>query len=125
MKFPTDPNEHTPEELKAMIAKMRGVISDFYVGAQRTGVHPFLEFCGLMSKYADVCEAAIAQDIDFTTTSIHGGQQLPVAGHDLAYLAEKFGCIFSGMLQTDDAKKLFCKAAGLDLDEGGSEQCTW
>jgi hypothetical protein len=106
--------EHTKEELEAMIKAMRAVSSAFYAGASRTRCHAFIEFCGLMSKYLDICELACQAGIDFTTANVHGDKTIPIEAHDLQYLAEKFECIFSGLLSTPEQKKLFVKFAGLD-----------
>jgi hypothetical protein len=93
-----DPPEmvYTKDELLDMVVKMRATTTVFYGMATKTGCHTFIEFCGLMNKYIDVCERAAKSGIDFTSSSIHGaGFALPVEGHDVAYLAEKFSCIFA------------------------------
>lgn len=104
---------YTQAELLAMVEQMRVVITAFYGMAQRTHVHGFLEFCGMMGKYADLCSAAAKLGIDFTTANVHGDATIPVQGHDIAYLGEKFECIFTGLLKTPEQKLQFCQAAGL------------
>jgi len=87
---------YSDDELREMVKKMRSVSQMFYEGAFHVGVHPFIEFCGLMNKYIDICERSAAQGIDFTMTTVHGeGPGLVVEDHDVRYLAEKFACIFA------------------------------
>ena len=89
---------YSKEELAEMVTKMRDTNHAFYLAAVQTGAHTYIEFCGLMQKYVDVCERACQEGLDFTETSIHSGRGLPVEDHDIEYLAEKFGCIFAGTL---------------------------
>lgn len=91
-------SDYAPSELAAMIDRMRAVSAAFYRGAVQTNVHGFVEFCGLMNKYIDVCERARLDGIDFTAATVHGEVDLPVERHDIAYLAEKFACIFAPMM---------------------------
>lgn len=84
-----------------MLSQMREASAVFYVLARKAGCHTFIEFCGLMNKYIDVCERAAAEGVDFTSTSVHSGQPLPVARHDVQYLAEKFACIFGSTMASD------------------------
>lgn len=90
---------YTPEELREMLAKMSAASSAFYRDAVRTGCHPFIEFTGLLTEYIKLCEAALAQGIDFTETSIHGsGQPLPMESYHRDYLNEKLECIYGTSL---------------------------
>lgn len=84
-----------------MVGKMREASNLFYRMAQCAGCHTFIEFCGLMNKYIDVCSRAAQEGVDFTLTSVHAGKPLPVEGHDVAYLAEKFACIFAASMFRD------------------------
>lgn len=78
-----------------MVDKMQDTSSIFYSLARATGCHTFIEFCGLMNKYIDICRRAAQDGRDFTQASIHSsGEPLQVEGHDVDYLAEKFACIF-------------------------------
>jgi hypothetical protein len=93
---------YSQDELRTMVAKMEDASSVFYRMAQTAGCHTFIEFCGLMNKYIDVCRRAAEAGIDFTQTSIHGeGEPLPVYNHDVDYLAEKFACIFGQTMASD------------------------
>lgn len=77
--------------------------------------HAFLEFCGLMSKYTDLCRGAHHAGIDFTQANAHNGQVLPMNNGDVLYLAEKFDCIFGSYFRANpDKARLFAqKALGL------------
>lgn len=89
----------TPEELQEMILRMKVASSAFYRDAVWSGCHPFIEFTGLINEYIKLCQAALAQGIDFTETSIHGGgQPLPMLPHHRNYLREKLECIYGTSL---------------------------
>jgi hypothetical protein len=123
MKSSTEPsdNVYNKDELKEMVAKMRLTSSIFYRYAAATGCHTFIEFCGLMNKYIDICDRAAEAGLDFTTSSIHGGGiTLPVEEHDVAYLAEKFACIFAQtMFKKPEIWKTFKRAVEHEI--GGDE----
>jgi hypothetical protein len=86
------------EELAAMIAKMRELTAAFYPRACVIGCHAFIEFTGLMNEYIKLCEEALAQGIDFTEASIHGGKSLPMQSYQRDYLNEKLECIYGRSL---------------------------
>lgn len=95
------------KDLKDLVKRMRGVSQRvyglFFASNMGAECHAFLEFNGLLSKYVDICEAAINEGVDFRTASIHGGTGLPLAGHDVEYLAEKFTCIFGPAFRAQPA----------------------
>jgi hypothetical protein len=76
-----DVQSYTVAEREEMIAKMRAVSDAFYGPATLTGVHAFIEFCGLMNEFIVVCQASNEQDIDFTMANTHTGQPLAFATH--------------------------------------------
>jgi hypothetical protein len=83
------------EELRLTLSKMEAASSTFYVMAQHAGSHPFLELCGFMNEYIQICQNALNAGIDFTESNKHAGAtKLPIQTHEAAYLGEKFGCIF-------------------------------
>jgi hypothetical protein len=90
--------EHTLAERQEMIEKMRVVSERFYGPATMTGVHAFIEFCGLMNEFITVCQSAQERGIDFTMANTHSGQALPFETHHAAYLAEKLNCIYGPAL---------------------------
>lgn len=97
---------YTPEELAEMLAGMREASGAFYYSAVRIGCHPFIESTGLMREYIKMCEQALAQGVDFTETSIHGGgQPLPMKEHHRQYLTEKLECIYGYSLEAITAKR--------------------
>jgi hypothetical protein len=120
---PAHPEVPPPDqELLAIVERMRTVNSQFYATLFTmnfgTDCHAFLEFCGLTSKYADLCHAAANAGIDFRQTNVHTGNPLPMENHDVVYLAEKFECIFGAFFRDNpDKAKLFASLA-LGLDEG-------
>lgn len=101
-------DKYTREELKDMVGKMQAVSNNFYPQACHTGVHPFIEFCGLMNKYIDVCRKAAEDEVQFPFANEHSRIPLPVEPHDLEYLAEKLRCIFGPIIDSNpEAKALF------------------
>lgn len=82
-------------ELEAMVSRMQQVSDSFYPAAQQTGHHAFIEFTGLMNEYIKLCHEAVKMGIDFTKTTIHGGDQaLPMEDFHRNYLNEKMQCIY-------------------------------
>jgi len=109
--------DYTQAELTDMAAAMRRVANGIYPQLVACGRHPFIEFCGLMQKYVDVCERAAERGIQFPFASGHCDTPLPVEPHDLLYLAEKLECIFAPMVAAKDrARAVFAKALlGIDV----------
>lgn len=85
---------YTPEQLEKMIVEMRKVSNAFYRNAVTIGNHAFIEFCGLMNEYINMCSATVAAGGDFTECNVHTGKSLTIRDYQGAYLAEKFECIF-------------------------------
>ncbi len=98
----TDVLHHTKVELQEMLAKMAAVSSAFYGPAAMTGVHAFIEFCGLMKEFEVICHAACEAGIDFTQANTHTNVPLPVMPCHAAYLAEKLNCIYGPALLSDE-----------------------
>lgn len=104
-------NCYSKEELQEILAKMRKTNSEFYQSAIRTGCHPFIEFCGVMKTYIDICQRAYENNFNFTQANTHSGVALPIMGYEMAYLAEKLDCIFGPSLRADPkVKEEFLKA---------------
>lgn len=82
------------EERELALRRMDETIQRFYTSAVNIGVHPFIEFAGVMTAYAKSCRRAHDDEIDFTECNKHAGRELPVEAFELAYLMEKLGCIF-------------------------------
>lgn len=93
------------EKLQAMDA----LVEAFYWRAQKIGVHAFIEFCGLMSEYINVCRDAEKSGSGWEYSNTHGGPPLPFKGNHLRYLAEKLDCIYGPAFRQspDLAKELF------------------
>lgn len=107
-------SNYSPEELRLMTKKMRDLVTSFYWQVIQIGCHPFIEFCGLMAKYVDICEAS---GISFPDASTHTGIALPLADHHLTYLAEKFDCIFGPSLKNKQTLATFLNAMEWLSDE--------
>jgi len=99
MKNEGESRTYTEVELADMLVKMRAASNAYYTAACSTGVHPFIEFAGLMNEYIKICEHNMNDGIDFTETSVHTGRTLHIHEHEVAYIGEKFGCIFGPSLK--------------------------
>jgi hypothetical protein len=117
-----DPYTYTPEELQEILRDMDKANQAIYWHMFRAGFgtkcHAFLEFNGLMSKYQQLCAKAASVGIDFTSANIHSSAAVPMEGHDVRYLAEKFECIFGAFFHNNpELAKLFAREAlGLDVE---------
>jgi hypothetical protein len=109
--------EYSKEELAEMISRMKRISTEFYNEARLIGVHPFVEFCGLMSAFIDMCEDSAQAGIDITVASGHFGKPLIAAPHKIEYIAEKFNCIFGPTLQNPVLRNAFLKEMGWTQDE--------
>lgn len=89
---------YNKDEREEILKSMRAVSADFYGKVVHTKCHPFIEFTGLLNEYITICQDAHAKGIDFTQANTHTGQALPVAPHNVAYLAEKLNCIYGPSL---------------------------
>lgn len=103
---------YTKKERDEQVKKMRKVTGQFYPAAANTGCHAFIEFCGFMQKFVDVCERSSDAGVDFNEANTHTGEQLVVQDHDVIYLAEKFDCIFGPTLADPKKRAIFFEAMG-------------
>lgn len=87
------------DEQRVMLQKMRSVSAAFYSGAIRTGVHAFVEFCGLMNEFIKICEHSGRKGVDFSQSNVHTGQRLHMEDYEVTYLAEKLECIYGATIQ--------------------------
>lgn len=100
----------TKDELVALAGRMQTVASEtywlFFHAEMGARVHAFIEFNGLIGKYAEVCARAAEQGIDFTQANVHVNAPLPIEDHDIEYLAEKLECILTPFLVTPRAREI-------------------
>ena len=104
-KQPPMGNTYTKEEQLEMVTKMKAISSGFYVAAIQVGNHAFIEFCGLMNEYIQMCENTAKGGGDFTECNIHTGKTLEVKDHNITYLTEKLDCIYGTALDFDIKRK--------------------
>ncbi len=97
MQFNT--TEQDKAEMAEAITKMKAISGNFYRQAINCGNHAFIEFCGLMNDYINMCEAALAQGIDFRECNTHSGIAMPMMDYQAKYLAEKLDCIYGPQLR--------------------------
>lgn len=113
------PEEHyTAEQREVLLDKMRRASNDFYRAATAIQCHPFIEFCGLMNEYIQMCQRAHQQGIDFTNLHQHSGYALPMQSFNAVYLGEKLGCIYGPALQKASIGMPFLEALGLPVPKG-------
>jgi hypothetical protein len=84
------------EEREVALIQMQEASNQFYYTVIHIGVHPFIEFTGVMNEYIKLCQDAHAADIDFSECNVHTGQPLPIKSHQKDYINEKLECIFTG-----------------------------
>ncbi len=103
------------EELRDLARRMRVVSNEtynlFFVLGMGSEVHAFIEFCGVLSKYVDICERCAEQGIDFRFLNTHSGAGLPVEVHDMVYLGEKLDCILGPAIRSNPAASEALKQA--------------
>lgn len=83
-------------EREEALKKMKAASATFYHMATLIGVHPFIEFTGLMNEYIKACEQAHATGLDFSDCTAHSGLHLPLRPYEVDYINEKLECIFTG-----------------------------
>jgi len=104
----------TPEQLAAMVAKMKETSLAFYRAAAAIGNHAFIEFAGLMNEYIKACEAALDEGIDFTQCNTHSRHPLPIEPFHAKYIGEKLGCIYGPSLASNPkSRELFLAQLGI------------
>lgn len=99
----------SPAELKAIVAEMNTLATQFYWAAMRAGMatkcHPFLEFSALMTQYVQACGELARNGIDYSLASREGRMvgyshpQLPLSEDAARYLADKLDCIFGAAIR--------------------------
>lgn len=85
---------YTRPELEAMLVKMRAASSIFYTLATDTGVHPFIEFTGLMNEFIKICKDSLEAGINFPFANTHTGTALAAQEYHIEYIWTKLDCIF-------------------------------
>ena len=83
------------EEQEA-IKQMSMLSARFYVAAQQTNVHAFIEFTGLMNEYIKIC----TRTPGFMHSNTHSETPLRMESFEAAYLAEKLDCIYGPTLRS-------------------------
>jgi hypothetical protein len=69
---------------------MRAASHAFYCAATKIGVHPFIEFTGLMNEWIKAAE----RQPERLHGSIHNGEHVRLEDYELRYIREKLKCIF-------------------------------
>ncbi len=93
--------EYSAEERERMLARMTEIKDSFYYAAQRVGYHQFLEFVGFLSEFIKICRRMHAEGVDF------GTMELSAKDYEMAYIAEKFDCIFGDVLCKPEMRGMF------------------
>jgi hypothetical protein len=113
LDFDPEFKERTPIEVAQRMAEANEKVYWYlFVMGFGSDCHAFLEFCGLMSKYQQLCRKAAEAGIDFRHANVHSDEALPMEEHDVRYLAEKFECIFGSFFRDNpDLARLFAQKA--------------
>ena len=101
-----DPLRHTysPEEREDILTAMEIARDQFYAAATRIGIHPYVEMAGFMGEFIKMCRDMHEEGVDFGTSALRAKP------HQLAYIAEKFDCIFGEALADPKARGMFIRA---------------
>ena len=104
---------------KDSLNKMQEISSTFYYQAVQLGIHPFIEFAGMMNEYIKMANQSWDKGVDFTQTNIHSDAPGLVAyGFNGDYLAEKFECIFGKtFFDSKEFKLAFLEKMGFPVIE--------
>jgi hypothetical protein len=86
------------EYMQQRLEFMRQASDTFYSQAMHIGVHPFIEFTGLINEYIKICSDNLEAGVDFIECSKHTGNSLIVKDYQIEYINEKLECIFNGLL---------------------------
>lgn len=87
-----------------MLARMTEIAESFYLAACRVGLHQFIEFAGFLNEYIKICGRMHSEGVDFGTT------ELDPKIHEMAYIAEKFDCIFGEAFCKPEMREVFMGA---------------
>lgn len=110
-----EPDRYTQAELIEIAKEMHACASCVYWFFFKTGMgskaHAYIEFCGLLNKYVEICSRAACLGVDFTVANVHSRTPLPVEVHDMQYLGEKLQCIFGPMIAANPEARAALKQA--------------
>lgn len=81
-------NENSIQNNDIAIQRMKKIITDFYDQAVHVGVHPFVEFAGMMREYVQMLERLDEEGKCIFMNSVRPRD------YELAYLEDKLECIF-------------------------------
>lgn len=109
LEYPVPPNyvpelirkaqqdEHFDPKLAcaAMLVQMKVAKDAFYSMAVHIGQHQFVEFAGFMDAFIKLCEQMHGRDVNFVENA------LVADAIEMAYVAEKFDCIYGQALKND------------------------
>jgi len=111
-----DDETYSKEERDEAIRKMTAVSNAFYRGAAQTGVHTFIEFCGLLNEFIKICRAASERGVDFMSTNTHTGKALPIETYQAKYVGEKVDCIYGPSFKDPEIFRAFVASLKLPFE---------
>ena len=91
-----------PERTSACLLALDALGVALYAAAANIGVHPVIEFTGLLRTYTAQVKAAVKSGVPLHEISgVHGDRVLPFTSGQAAYIAEKLDCIWGESLRQD------------------------
>jgi hypothetical protein len=69
--------------------------------ATQTGVHAFIEWCGVMTEHIKIMECALSKGVQPDDLDQHKGASFDAPGFMVAYLCEKLGCQLKPLIHAD------------------------
>lgn len=97
----------------------------FYAASANIGVHPVIEFTGLLRTYTAQIKVAVKSGVPLHEISgVHGDRTLPFSAGQAAYIAEKLDCIWGESFRQDQeaARALFDKLLGEKVAESLAQE---
>jgi len=96
--------KYTSEERVKMLEEMRAASGVFYALAQRTHIHQFLEVTGFLNELVKIYERMHNEGKDF------GTEPIDPKTFEMAYIGEKFDCIFGDALARPEMRQAFLES---------------
>ena len=82
--------------------ELQAASNAFYNAAVRAGVHPFIEFTGLMNEWIK----AARRQPERMHGSVHTGDHVQLEIYEIRYIREKLECIFGKQVTRPSASQL-------------------
>lgn len=114
------------ERTSACLVALDALGVAFYAASASIGVHPVIEFTGLLRIYTAQIKAAVKSGVPLHEISgVHGDRALLFSAGQAAYVAEKLDCIWGESFRQDEqaARSVFDQLLGEKVAESLALEC--